>query len=69
MYVPLQVDPLTQFLSAMAELFWRFLAGLLNGMAAGYVSHLILDADTPRGIPLLSLKSEVEACASSFLGI
>lgn len=37
----------------LAELFWSFLAGVLNGFCAGYVSHLALDAVTPRGIPLL----------------
>jgi hypothetical protein len=40
--------------ASLAELFWRFLAGCLNGMAAGYVSHLVLDAGQPRSIPLLT---------------
>ncbi|HVA01300.1 MAG TPA: metal-dependent hydrolase [Terriglobia bacterium] len=53
-FVPVTVDPLAQFLSTIAELFWRFLAGLLNGLVAGYVSHLALDAATPRSIPLLT---------------
>jgi len=35
------------------ELFWRLAAGFANGLAAGYVSHLALDAGTPRSIPLL----------------
>lgn len=30
---------------------FRLLAGFLVGVAAGYVSHLALDARTPRGIP------------------
>lgn len=32
---------------------WRFLAGLLAGVVAGYASHLILDAGTAKGLPLL----------------
>lgn len=46
--------PIT-FMQQMRELFWRFLAGLLNGIVAGYTSHLILDAATPRGLPMLGL--------------
>jgi membrane-bound metal-dependent hydrolase YbcI (DUF457 family) len=53
-FVPAPVDPLTQLLGSLAELFWRLLAGFLNGLSAGYTSHLILDAATPRGIPLLA---------------
>ena len=53
-YVPVPVDPLSHLLSRSVELFWRFLAGFLNGIAAGYVSHLALDAVTPRSIPLLA---------------
>lgn len=33
--------------------FWRLLAGALVGLVAGYTSHLVLDAGTPRGLPLL----------------
>jgi hypothetical protein len=29
-------------------------AGIPIGTAAGYVSHLVLDAGTPRGIPLIA---------------
>ena len=32
---------------------WRFLAGLLAGSVAGYASHLVLDAGTAKGLPLL----------------
>jgi membrane-bound metal-dependent hydrolase YbcI (DUF457 family) len=32
---------------------WRFVAGLLAGLVAGYASHLILDAGTAKGLPLL----------------
>ncbi len=53
-FVPDQADPLAQLLSGIVELFWRFLAGFLNGLAAGYVSHLAIDAATPRSIPLLT---------------
>jgi hypothetical protein len=53
-FVPVPADPLAQLLSGIVELFWRFLAGFLNGLAAGYVSHLALDAVTPGSIPLLT---------------
>ena len=52
-WLPLPQTPLQQFCGQLGELFWRFLAGFLNGLAAGYISHLALDAATPRGIPLL----------------
>lgn len=32
---------------------WFLLAGLIIGLAAGYISHLALDAHTPRGIPVI----------------
>ena len=35
--------------------FWRLLAGALVGLVAGYASHLVLDAGTPRGLPLLGV--------------
>ena len=54
MFVAAPPDPVHQFLSSLAELFWRLMAGLLNGLVAGYISHLALDAVTPRSIPLLA---------------
>jgi len=53
-FVPAPADPLKQLLGNLAELFWGLLAGFLNGLSAGYASHLLLDAATPRGIPLLA---------------
>jgi hypothetical protein len=53
-FVPVPTDPFSDFAFRLAELFWRFLAGFLNGIAAGYVSHLALDAASPRSIPLLT---------------
>lgn len=44
------VVPFT-FCQQLAQLFWSFLAGVLNGLVPGYISHLALDAGTPRGIP------------------
>jgi membrane-bound metal-dependent hydrolase YbcI (DUF457 family) len=41
------------YLFGLAELFLRMLAGFLAGLVAGYVSHLALDAGTPRGIRLI----------------
>ena len=38
----------------IAEMVCRMLAGAAAGLAAGYLSHLVLDALTPRSIPLLS---------------
>jgi len=34
-------------------LLWRLLSGLLLGLVVGYASHLVLDAATPRSLPLL----------------
>jgi hypothetical protein len=34
-------------------LFWRFLAGLLIGSVVGYASHILLDGQTPAGIPIV----------------
>jgi membrane-bound metal-dependent hydrolase YbcI (DUF457 family) len=53
-FVPAPVDPVSDLFAQLAEFFWRFLAGLANGLAAGYVSHLALDALTLRSIPLLA---------------
>lgn len=33
---------------------WHFLSGFVSGAPLGYLSHLALDALTPRGIPLLA---------------
>lgn len=52
-FVPARLTPLTQLLRVIAELFWTFLAGVPAGFAASYLSHLALDAATPRSIPLL----------------
>jgi len=38
---------------ALAEAALRFTAGLLAGVAAGYISHIGLDALTPAGITLI----------------
>jgi membrane-bound metal-dependent hydrolase YbcI (DUF457 family) len=34
-------------------LAWRFVAGLIVGFTVGYASHLVLDAGTKRGLPLV----------------
>jgi hypothetical protein len=41
---------LTYQLQGMAA---RVAAGMLAGFAAGYLSHLVLDAETPKGLPLV----------------
>ena len=38
----------------IAEYFLRFVAGAVVGAAAGYVSHLVLDAGTPMGLPIFA---------------
>jgi hypothetical protein len=45
---------LTQLWLTICEFFWQALAGFANGLAAGYLSHLVLDAGTPRSLPLLT---------------
>lgn len=37
----------------LRPLTWRFTAGVLTGLQAGYVSHLVLDGNTKAGLPLL----------------
>lgn len=39
---------------SLIELACRLAAGALAGLAAGYVSHLLLDAATPAGLPLIA---------------
>ncbi len=54
-FVPAPIDPLSRVIVNICEMFWRLLAGALNGLAAGYVSHLALDATVgQRSIPLLT---------------
>ena len=38
--------------SFLGELFWRLAAGFISGASAGFGSHLVLDATTPRGLPV-----------------
>jgi hypothetical protein len=45
---------LAQLWLSLCEIFWRALAGFANGLPAGYISHLVLDAGTPRSIPFLT---------------
>ena len=53
-FIPAPNSSLTQLWLTVRELFWRALADFANGLAAGYCSHLVLDAGTPRSIPLLT---------------
>jgi hypothetical protein len=54
--VPIELDgSIGKFLNKIEGLLWLFLAGFLIGAAAGYVSHVALDAVTgKRGSPLLA---------------
>ena len=45
-------DPQQRTKTEISILFWRFLVPFLRGLIAGYVSHLALDATTPRSLPL-----------------
>lgn len=47
-------DPLPAWQLATAELLYRMFAGALVGLAVGVGSHLLLDAKTPRGLPLIA---------------
>ena len=48
------VEPIRRLLYWFAEMFWRLAAGCLNGLQAGYASHLALDLLTPRSLPLVA---------------
>jgi membrane-bound metal-dependent hydrolase YbcI (DUF457 family) len=52
-FVFIPADPISRLLLSLFELLWRLAAGFANGLAAGYLSHLALDAVTPRSIPIL----------------
>jgi hypothetical protein len=53
-FVP-EFDPMLNLVMKCFELMWSFLAGFTYGLAAGYVSHLALDAVIgKRSIPLLT---------------
>jgi len=45
-------SPLEQFFLWLAECACRFLTGAIAGLLAGYASTLVLDAFTPRSLPL-----------------
>jgi len=51
---PYLTNDLARALNQVAEWVLRFLAGTVIGFPAGYVSHLVLDAGTPRGLPLFT---------------
>jgi hypothetical protein len=46
---------LQRFVVALAIVLGHLLVGYLTGFAAGYASHLVLDACTPRSLPMLGL--------------
>jgi uncharacterized membrane protein YeaQ/YmgE (transglycosylase-associated protein family) len=47
-------DPALQAWHAVMAVVWHVLSGFAAGLPAGYLSHLALDACTPRCIPLLA---------------
>jgi hypothetical protein len=54
LFVATPNSSLTQLWLTICELFWRAVTGFVNGLTAGYISHLVLDAGTARSIPLLT---------------
>jgi hypothetical protein len=46
-------DGLQQFVNVAAGLLLHVVAGAVPAMPASYISHIALDACTPRGVPLL----------------
>jgi membrane-bound metal-dependent hydrolase YbcI (DUF457 family) len=46
-------DAFMQLLHGFWAWMWTLLAGMGPGMVAGYLSHLALDACTPRSIPIV----------------
>lgn len=48
------IDRVDQLWNAFLELVCRLLAGAAPGLVVGYFSHLILDAATPAGLPLIA---------------
>lgn len=51
MHLPLGSDERTE--ADTAAFVWRFIAGALVGFVAGYASHLLLDAGTASGLPIV----------------
>jgi hypothetical protein len=47
-------DLLSSAWHAFMAFLWRFFSGFAAGLPAGYLSHLAMDARTPRCIPLLA---------------
>ena len=50
--IALQPGSFAAFFYFLGEMLWTLAAGFVAGFGAGYVSHLVLDAATPRGLPL-----------------
>lgn len=42
------------FFHGVAEIVFRLGAGAIPGLIAGYVSHVALDAGTPKGLPIIA---------------
>ncbi len=47
-------DDWTRFWHAVMVFVWSLLSGFIVGVPAGYISHLVLDANSSRGIPLFA---------------
>lgn len=45
-------DDWIRFWHAVMTFLWALLSGFIVGVPAGYISHLVLDSTSPRGIPL-----------------
>lgn len=49
----IQTDWLKKFIYIVLEFLFRIIAAGFCGLSAGYLSHLILDGSTPKGLPLV----------------
>lgn len=49
-----ETDPIKWLLLWLLEVVCRLVAGFLLGIQAGYGSHLVLDALTPKSLPLVT---------------
>ena len=46
-------DGVARFLAQLLSFLWHAAAGFFAGLQGGYVSHLLLDAQTPAGLPVI----------------
>ena len=47
-------DGWSRFWHQFLAFVWHMLSGAAVGLVAGYLSHLVLDSTTPRGLPVIA---------------